>query len=108
MSEAPRSTACATIWLTSLMTGASSEVSCRATTSAPSSASSRMPADSPTTSSSLSRREIRVAMSSGGATATRISYPVMIAMSSTASTFDGSAIATSSVRLSAKATGTVW
>ena len=45
------------------------------------------------------------AMSSGGATATRTSWPVMIAMSSTARTFDGSAIATSSVRLSANADG---
>ena len=42
MSEAPRSTAWATIWLTSLTTGASSEVSCRATTS-PSSSSTISP-----------------------------------------------------------------
>ena len=47
-------------------------------------------------------------MSSGGATATRTSYPVMIAMSSTASTFDGSAMAISRVRLSVNATGTAW
>ena len=47
-------------------------------------------------------------MSSGEATAARTSCPVMIAMSSTASTLAGSAIATSSVLLSMNATGTAW
>ena len=105
MSEAPRSTACATIWLTSLMTGASCAFSRRSTTSAGpcSSRSSGCSSCSSTTSSSRSRREISEAMSSGAATATRTSWPVMIAMS-----FAGSDIATSSVPLPRNATGTAW
>ena len=70
-----RSTAWPTIWLTSLMTGASSarlvEVDDLAAVLLSSSGSTC--AASPTTSSRRSRREISVAMSSGGATATRTS-----------------------------------
>ncbi len=47
-------------------------------------------------------------MSLPEATAGRTSYPVMTAMSSTASTFAGSAMATSSVRSETNDTGTAW
>ena len=61
---------------------------------------------SETTSSRCVRREMRPRMSSRLVTAGRISLPVSSAMSSTASTLAGSAIATSSVRSSRKSTGT--
>ena len=51
-------------------------------------------------------RPIRAAMSSGEATTGRTSWPVMSFRSSSASTFDGSAIATSSAPSSSKPIGT--
>ena len=54
---------------------------------------------------SVLRRPISASMSSSAATATRQSSAVAIWMSSTASTLVGSAIATSSVSLSTKPTG---
>ena len=55
---------------------------------------------------SVLSRPISASMSSSAATATRQSRPVAIWMSSTASTLAGSAIATSSVSVSTKPTGT--
>ncbi len=71
-SEAPCSTAWATMPLTSLMIGASSAVSRRSTTSAACSSSSSTKVDC-TTSSRRVRREMRAAMSSLEATAGRTS-----------------------------------
>ena len=104
-SDAPCSTAWATIECTSLMTGASPADSRRSTTSAGLSSSSSSTA-SWTMSSRRLRRLMRPWTSSCDATAGRTSIPVMIAMSSTASTLLGSTIATSSVLSSTKDTGT--
>ncbi len=105
MSDAPCSTAWATIECTSLMTGASSADSTRSTTSAGPSSSSSSTASWTMSSRRLSR-VMRSWTSSCEATAGRISSPVMIAMSSTASTLLGSTIATSRVLSSTKETGT--
>ena len=98
MSDAPCSTAWAMIWFASLMIGASSTVSRRSTTSAWENSCSGPSTRSGTTSSMRPRRPMRACRSSRLATAGRISMPVMIAMSSIATTFAGSAMATSSVR----------
>ncbi len=92
MSEAPSSTAPAISELTSLMTGAFSADSRISATSARSSSPSETA--SATASSSLFMRPIRPWMSSAEATTGRTSWPVISFRSSSASTFDGSAIAT--------------
>ena len=94
-SEAPSCTAWAMIVLTSLMTGASSADSRMSETSARSSVRSSCTA-SAIASSSRFMRAIRLATSSADATTGRSSWPVSSLRSSSASTFDGSAIATSS------------
>ena len=84
------------------MTGASSADSRISVTSAAfrsTSASSSETASETALSSEL-RRLIRFSMSTSAATATRQLRPVIIWMSSTASTFAGSAIASSSVSVS--------
>ncbi len=95
MSEAPSSTAWAMTELTSLMTGASSADS-RMSVTAPSVSSSSSSTASATASSRRDMRLISPAMSSGEATTGRSSCLVRSFMSSRASTFDGSTIATSS------------
>ena len=95
MSDAPSSTAWPMIELTSLMTGASSADSRISETSA--SSSSPISIASATASSKRLMRPISPAMSSGEATTGRTSLPVISFRSSSASTFDGSDIATSSM-----------
>jgi len=103
MSEAPSSTAWAMIELSSLMTGASSADSCRSMTSPASpSCSATSEAAAWTTSSRRVSRVTSAEMPSRDATAGRTSMPVIRAMSSTARTLAGSAMATSSVRSSRK------
>ena len=105
MSEAPSSTAWAMIELTSLITGASSADSRMSVIEAPSSSSSSSTA-SATASSRRLMRAISPAMSSGEATTGRTSWPVISFRSSSASTFDGSTIATSRAPSSSKPIGT--
>ena len=97
MSEAPRCTASAMIEWTSLMTGASSADSRRSLTSIVSGSSA---AASETASSIRFSWLISASMSSCEVTARRTSSPVIMAMSSIARMFAGSAIATSTVRSS--------
>ena len=92
------------IELTSLITGASSADSRISVTSASSSSPSLTAAA--TASSSLLMRPIRPWMSSTAPTTGSTSWPVISLRSSSASTFDGSAIATSSVPSSSKPIGT--
>ena len=87
------------------MTGASSADSRMSVIDAPSSSSSSSTA-SATASSSRLMRPIRPAMSSGEATAGRTSWPVMSLRSSSASTFAGSAMATSRAPSSPNPIGT--
>ena len=104
MSEAPSSTAWAMIEFTSLITGASSADSRISVMSAIS--SSPCSTASATASSSRLMRVITPAMSSGEATTGRTSLPVISFRSSRASTFDGSAMATSSWPFSSYPIGT--
>ncbi len=104
MSEAPSSTPWAMIEFTSLITGASSAVSRTSATSSISSSPCFTAAA--TASSSLLMRPIRPWMSSIPATTGRTSWPVISFRSSSASTFDGSDIATSRCPPSSKPIGT--
>ena len=104
MSEAPSSTPWAMIEFTSLITGASSADSRISVTSASSSSPSLTAAA--TASSSLLMRPIRPWMSSAEPTTGITSWPVISFRSSSASTFDGSAIATSSEPPSSNPIGT--
>ena len=94
MSDAPSSTAWAMIELTSFITGPSSADSRISVTSA--SSSSPSCTASATASSRRLMRPISPLMSSGEATTGCTSRPVRSLRSSSASTFDGSDIATSS------------
>ena len=94
-SDAPSSTAWAISELTSLMTGASSADSRISVSAASSSSSSTSSIASATASSRRLIRAITAAMSSGDATTRVIACPVISFRSSSASTFDGSTIATS-------------
>ncbi len=104
-SEAPSWIAWAMIELTSFTTGASSAVSRMSVTSARSSCSSSTASE--TASSRRLMRLITPAMSSRDATTGWISWPVISLRSSSARTFDGSAMATSRFEpFSAKPIGT--
>ena len=93
-SEAPASTACATIEFTSLITGASDADSRISVTGFTSSFSASSSIASAIALSRRLMRPIRLATSSAVATAGRMLRPVISLRSSSARTLDGSAIAT--------------
>ena len=103
MSEAPSSTACAITEFTSLITGASSADSRISVTSA--SSSSPCSTAAATASSSRLMRPISSRMSSCEPTTGSTSWPVISFRSSSASTFDGSCMATSRWPASSKPIG---
>jgi hypothetical protein len=103
MSDAPRRTASAITAWTSFTTGASSAESRSSITCASDWSSSI----SWTALSSRPRFSISASMSSGEATARRTSRPVAMVMSSSASRFAGSAVATRSSRSARNAIGIV-
>ncbi len=111
-SEAPSATACERMLLTSLITGASSALARMSVMSASGSGSGCAAASSSTALStvlsSVDSFPTSASMSPADATATRQLSPVAICTSSSASTFAGSAIASSSVCSSTKAIGTTW
>ena len=107
MSEARSSTARAISELTSRTTGASSEASAMSAWSTGSSP----PLSCTRSATTASRREVwpsSVWISSGLASAGRISCRVRMRRSSIAKTFDGSAIATTRRPSASMRTGTAW